>query len=81
MVRKAFKQGLKLGRGAMISTLVMRVFHLATNDGSHSFQACAFLLRTWGRPQWRCRRMPIRSRRLRLRQCGAREWREALPAA
>jgi hypothetical protein len=52
-LRRAFRAELASGREQMISTLGMRMFHLATTDGPHSFQACAFLLRTWGGPQWR----------------------------
>jgi len=52
-LRKAFRAELKQGKENLITTLGLRMVRLATTDGPHSFSACAFLLRTWGGPQWR----------------------------
>src|SRR6516165_10350003 len=45
-LRKAFREELRQGRENLITTLGLRMVRMATNDGPHSFQACAFLLRT-----------------------------------
>ena len=52
-LRKAFRAELREGRENLVTTLGLRMVRLATTDGPHSFRACAFLLRTWGGPQWR----------------------------
>ena len=52
-LRKSFRAELKQGRDYLITTLGLRMVRPATTDGPHSFSACAFLLRTWGDPQWR----------------------------
>jgi hypothetical protein len=44
---------LRQGREHLITSLGLRMVHLATTDGPHSFSALAFLLRTWGGSQWR----------------------------
>jgi hypothetical protein len=48
-LRRVFRNELKAGREAMIATLGMRMFQLATHDGPHSFQACAFFVAHLGR--------------------------------
>jgi hypothetical protein len=50
---RAFKEELRHGRETMVAALSMRLYHLATTDGPHSFQALAFLLRSRGGPAWR----------------------------
>jgi hypothetical protein len=52
-LRKVFHEELKQGKENLITTLGLRMVHLATTDGPHSFQACAFLLARLGGPPWR----------------------------
>jgi hypothetical protein len=55
LLNRAFKQELRHGRETMIAVLSMRLYHLATTDGPHSFQALAFLLRSRGGEAWRAK--------------------------
>jgi hypothetical protein len=52
-LRKAFREELKQAHENLITTLGLRMVHMATTDGPHSFSACAFLLRSRGGPAWR----------------------------